>query len=156
MIGDFPTRRDRQPASREKRNAFTLIELLVVIAVITILAAILLPSLAAAKQRALNIACQNNLKQLQLCWHLYVGDYNDYVAPNAFIYSFTSPTNGDYIKQTSWCPSSARIDTNTDNLKSGLLYPYNTQVGIYHCPADISTVVDGSAPPPTCATEATT
>lgn len=144
MSGEFSTGRSRQRDSLEKRNAFTLIELLVVIAIIAVLAAMLLPLLSAAKQRAVNISCQNNLKQLQLCWQMYPGDYQDYVVPNAYVYNFSSPTNGNYVKQYSWCVGSARTDTNTDNIKTGLLFPYNTQANIYHCPADISTVEDGT------------
>ena len=49
----------------------------------------------------------------------------------------------------SWCPDHARTDTNTADLRSGVLFPYNTSVAIYHCPADKSTVETADGQPTT-------
>src|SRR5262252_9183964 len=68
-------------------KAFTLIELLVVIAIIAILASLLLPALTRAKAKAQDIGCRSNLKQLQLCWNLYVDDRNDRLPPTSSIQS---------------------------------------------------------------------
>ena len=118
---------------------FTLIELLVVIAVIAILASLLLPTLAKSKEKALTIACTSNLKQLELCFHLYVSDNNDVVPPNDSIMA-AGLGNVALATGISWCPDHARTDTNTVDLERGVLFQYNRSVGIYHCPADRSTV----------------
>jgi prepilin-type N-terminal cleavage/methylation domain-containing protein/prepilin-type processing-associated H-X9-DG protein len=127
----------------QRRWAFTLIELLVVIAIIAILAALLLPALARAKEKALTANCISNLKQLETCWHLYAVDYNDLLPPNDTINGLDGSVSA---AGASWCPDHAATDTNTTELKSGVLFQYNSAVAIYHCPADRSTVKSGGQP----------
>jgi type II secretory pathway pseudopilin PulG len=96
-----------------RREAFPLIELLVVIAIIAILAALLLPALSRAKEKALRIACLNNVRQLQLCWHLYAEDNNGVLPQNAGL-------------PGSWVWGNAKLDTTTSNIQAGVIYPYST------------------------------
>jgi prepilin-type processing-associated H-X9-DG protein len=90
----------------------------------------------------------SNLRQLTLCWHMYAGDSNDVLCPNDWIDTGSSgtPVIGD-MTQTSWCLGDARTDTNTLDIQAGLLFPYDTSVGIYHCPSDMSTIQNASGNP---------
>jgi prepilin-type N-terminal cleavage/methylation domain-containing protein/prepilin-type processing-associated H-X9-DG protein len=119
------------------RRGFTLIELLVVIAIIAVLAAMLLPTLSRAKEKAQAVACLNQLKQLQVCWTMYATEHDDRVPPNNSVYDISTgaPIPGLDLSQT-WCPGNARADTNTLNIEKGHLFPYNRNAAIYRCPSD--------------------
>jgi prepilin-type N-terminal cleavage/methylation domain-containing protein/prepilin-type processing-associated H-X9-DG protein len=114
---------------KARERAFTLIELLVVIAIIAILAAMLLPVLSRARQAGLKAGCLNNMKQLEICYFMYIQDNNDVFPPN----------NGqaNVGATNSWAGlSDAHTDSTTANLQSGMLWQYNQSYGIYVCPAD--------------------
>ena len=64
-----------------------------VIAIIAILAALLLPALAKAKQKAQAMGCMSNTRQLMLCWKIYADDNGDLLAPNDYPYTTCAASN---------------------------------------------------------------
>jgi prepilin-type N-terminal cleavage/methylation domain-containing protein/prepilin-type processing-associated H-X9-DG protein len=126
-----------------RTRGFTLIELLVVIAVIAILAALLLPVLGLAKERARRSACLNNEKQLNLAWQIYAEDNGGALPLNDWDFraggAVESPSN-------SWVTGNASLDTDISTITSGSLFPYVKDPGVYKCPSDLSLVLATTVP----------
>lgn len=100
---------------RHQKPAFTLIELLVVIAIIAILAALLLPALAKAKEKGRQTYCLSSTHQQALAIHMYASENNDYLPPVAF------------------------LDANTNEIDwPALLNPYLQSIQIHLCPSDVN------------------
>jgi len=109
----------------------------VVIAIIAILAALLLPVLGKAKTKTQSVACKNNLKQLQMGWHLYLTDHEDMLVPN----KDGDDGTGNWISfPGSWVVGNAKVDVSVTNIQGGIQYPYHRNVTLYRCPGDRTAV----------------
>ena len=122
-----------------KWRGFTLIELLVVIAIIAILAALLLPVLVTAKQRAYQTSCLNNLRQLQTAWLLYAHEQNDSLPLNA---EGETDADASWSTSNSWVVGDVMVSADLSLIREGSIFPYVNDTKIYHCPADRSVMGD--------------
>jgi prepilin-type N-terminal cleavage/methylation domain-containing protein/prepilin-type processing-associated H-X9-DG protein len=116
------------------RRGFTLIELLVVIAIIAILAAILFPVFARAREKARQASCQSNLKQLALGWLMYAQDYDE-MSPLGYRRAWNE--YDEVLRQQ-------RV--NTWAAWWSAIYPYVKNTQLYVCPSNAGTVDYGVNP----------
>ena len=127
-------------ASKAGQHAFTLIELLVVIAIISILASILFPAFAQAREKARQTACMSNMKQLGTAFLMYTGDYDEAFpgaaghGPNTGCVS--TPSSGWVLNVYVTPATRANCTDAQQPVPNGALYSYVKSRGVYTCPDD--------------------
>ncbi len=110
----------------KNRSAFTLIELLVVIAIIAILAAILFPVFAQAREKARAVSCLSNMKQINLSVQMYAQDYDE-----TFVAQGEPNPSNNWGWQLTWIQE---------------VQPYTKNFGVYHCPSDSHALAPDTGP----------
>jgi len=121
----------------KKTNAFTLIELLVVIAIIAILAGILFPVFAQAKESAKKSTCLSNAKQLGTATYLYFGDNDDQLM-NAVFGPPGASAAGGWIYFGTFPANTVTQRADGFDAKRGSLYPYIKSAEVFVCPSDVN------------------
>jgi prepilin-type N-terminal cleavage/methylation domain-containing protein/prepilin-type processing-associated H-X9-DG protein len=112
------------------RRGFTLIEILIVVAIIGLLAAILFPVFARARESARRASCQSNLKQIMLAVHQYTQDYDEYVPPMYPKYDYAAATDGAASNDPAKIQGSS-----SEGATASILYPYLKSTQIFVCPS---------------------
>lgn len=110
------------------RQAFTLIELLVVVAIVAILAAILFPVFAQARESARKTGCVSNIRQLGIAFRLYTADYDETLPPAGYFFRGAQGlTNPDNFGAFRW---------------PWLVFPYVKSMPVFFCPSDATSYSD--------------
>jgi prepilin-type N-terminal cleavage/methylation domain-containing protein/prepilin-type processing-associated H-X9-DG protein len=135
----LPVSRASALAGRARGRGFTLMELLVVIAIIAILAAILLPALARAKERTQGMHCLNNTRQLTLAWQMYADDQDGRLPYNLGMNGSPFRTPLNWVNNVMTWGALGPLDSDNTNLATitgASLGPYSSATAIYRCPSD--------------------
>src|SRR5438552_9460437 len=112
-----------------RRSGFTLIELLVVIAIIAILAAILFPVFAQAREKARQTSCLSNLRQIGTAVQMYIQDYDERLPGTSWV-------TGRCGFYGHWVPGGNIANSPNWRLEDGAIMPYVKNTKIFACPSD--------------------
>ena len=139
-----------RPSFGEQRQpgGFTIVELIAVVATLSLLACLVLPSLARAQVGGRKATCLSNLQQITRGWSMYATENSDQLPRTAGMESFVADPNSPLIlpggAKAQWCPGSvdagnALASTNLLFLSRGSIWPFVKNYQAYKCPADSQT-----------------